>query len=124
MSIWTLVVCGDEVSTDVYTSEQAVYDDLRAGWYVPEDLPNEQFIDWIEGEYPDVELHIDEHADPVSPVVASVVKLWNDEGGWLPGCSYGRLADVLGVEHDALAHYKPGIGRHYPAADHRNGGTA
>jgi hypothetical protein len=57
-----------------------------------------------------------------NPVVAAVVKLWNDEGGWLPGCSYGRLAEALGVDPDALTHYKPGIGRHYPAADHTNGG--
>lgn len=122
MSIWTLVVNGDEVSVDLYDSEAALYDDLRAGWYVPESIENDGVLAWLDGEYHTAEFHVSEHPSPTDPVVPRVVKLWNDEGGWIPGCSYGRLADLLGVEHDALTHYKPGIGRHYPAADHSNGG--
>lgn len=57
-----------------------------------------------------------------SPEVTAVVELWNREGGWLPGAVYVQLAEVLGVDPDRLTHYKPGIGRHYPAArpDHQH----
>lgn len=54
-----------------------------------------------------------------SPEVAAVIKLWNDEGGWLPGAAYVRLAEALGVDPDRLTHYEKGKGRHYAEEGHR-----
>jgi transcriptional regulator with XRE-family HTH domain len=57
-------------------------------------------------------------------IVQRVSELWNKEGGWIPGASYKKLAEALGVDPDSLTHYEKGRGRvHAPGygkADDQN----
>jgi len=37
-----------------------------------------------------------------NPVIAAVIALWNEEGGWIPGAARERLAEALGVPVEQL----------------------
>lgn len=44
------------------------------------------------------------HSVQVVPV-QTIIDLWNNEGGWIPGAAYEELARLLGVSTDRLTHY-------------------
>lgn len=52
---------------------------------------------------------------------AAVLKLWDDNGAWIPGGDYLRLAEALGVPPErTLTHRQGGGSRPSPGTLHHN----
>jgi len=66
LTVWSLTIEGDEVSTSVRRTEQELMDELREQWAVDKDVPDEDLVAAVIKEY-DVVIHgPDEHdlSDP------------------------------------------------------------
>jgi hypothetical protein len=74
------------------------YGDPAPG-FEPENLTDEQLIDYV----------ID-GTEPLSAeqIRANVLKLWDDNDGWIPGVDYARLAAALGVPPERTQSHRHG----------------
>jgi len=62
-TIWSSAVAGDEISVDLHLSKQAAFDSIRDAWGVPDAVPDEKMLGFLQREY-EVEFSIQEHPLP------------------------------------------------------------
>lgn len=91
-------------NSDVADLDDEDDEDNDHDWYDGDDEN-----DWLEPQYtiPDeVQSRMQHHRNPTADELReSVIGLWNEGGGWIPGGAYADLAYVLGVEPARLVHY-------------------
>ena len=49
----------------------------------------------------------------------AILKLWDDNDGWIPGANYARLAGILGVSPERTRSHRQG-GQSVPSGPSRN----